>query len=167
MTQKAWNSLKWEPDFARPDKVTSQLNDITKVVQDERGSKFLQVNETAFNNADYNYVYAKEFDHMNEYKSSASSSASHDKGCDSSSSSSGGSLSVRVGFFFKGSGRGYHKAAKSSCNSLFNARSGRSTSSIRDTSSSTDVERTDVKKAGLENWKVGLRKLRHLEMSHT
>ena len=52
MSEKAWNSLQWEPDFARPDRVTSQLNDITEVVASENGTKYLKINQKAFDSAE-------------------------------------------------------------------------------------------------------------------
>ena len=140
MTEKAWNSLKWEPDFARPDKVTSQLNDITNVVNAKNGSKYLEINETAFNNADHNYVYASEFDQMKRYRDSSHASSGSRSGCDSSSSRTGASVSGGWGPF-SASVSASHSSSKSSCRSLFSAKSGRSINNVQGTSSSTDTEK--------------------------
>ena len=153
MTEKAWNSLKWEPDFARPDKVTSQLNDITNVVNGQNSSKYLEINQTAFNNADHNYIYASEFDQMKRYRDSSHVSTNRDAGCDSSKSATGSSVSGGWGLFSAPVSVN-HRKSKSSCHSLYNAKSGRSVDDFQGTSSGTGVEKTDVTKAGLSDWKV-------------
>ena len=153
MSEKAWNSLQWEPDFARPDRVTSQLNDITDVVTGQNGTKYLKINQTAFDSAENNFAYANEFNYMKNYRSSGSSSASSSGRCDGTSRSSGGG----VGFSFMGFGIGVNGGGSSSrqkCTSLFNAASRRSTSDLQKSSTDTTLDKTSVEKAGLSNWQV-------------
>ena len=74
MSEKAWNSLQWEPDFAPPDRVTSQLTDITNVVTAQNGTKYLKINQTAFDSAGNNFIYANEFNNTKSYLNSNSGS---------------------------------------------------------------------------------------------
>ena len=153
MSRKAWNSLKWEPDFTRPDKVTLQLNDIRNVVTGENGTKYLKIDEKAFNSADHNYVYATEFNRLRNYRSGTCSGSSGHGRCDSSSQSRSGKAGVCI-WRFCVSGGGSSSSSKSSCKSLFNSVSSRSVSDLDMYNSKTDVTKTSVERSGLSNFKV-------------
>ena len=153
MSKKAWNSLQWQPDFARPDRVTSQLNDITDVVTSQNGTKYLKINQTAFNSAENNFAYANEFNNMKNYRNSNSGSTQSYKYCDGTYSSRGGGGGFRI-FGFGIGVHGSSSSGKEKCMSLFNTASRRSVNDLQKTSTDTTLDNTSVEKAGLSNWEV-------------
>ena len=136
MSEKAWNSLQWEPDFARPDKVLANLNAFTKVLINE--TSVLVIDDNAFNKLDHNYLYASEFKRM---KTSEDNLISKHKTCDSTK------LPKRFGAVRIQNKKNQNKK----CGSLFNARSFRFAEHFK---TESNGGKTNVKEAGLEDWQV-------------
>ena len=113
MTDKEWNSVKWEPNFARPDKLVHNLSALLRAFENENDTtKLLGINEGAFNIAENNIAFAHEFKLMENFDERLYPKAGS---CDSTK------LSRRFDSGFNLN----RMKRKERCNSLFNAKSAR------------------------------------------
>ena len=138
MTEKEWNSVKWEPNFARPDKLVEKLNTLLSAFENENDTtKLLVIIEEAFNIAENNIAFAHEFKLMENFDERLYPKAGS---CDSTK------LSRRLDSGVKSNG----VKRKEKCNSLFNAKSTRVPTDFQQLSS----DKTTVVGADLRNWQV-------------
>ena len=137
MTEKEWNSVKWEPSFARPDKLVGNLSTLLRPFENENDTtKLLNINEEAFNIAENNIAFAQEFKLMDNFDERLYPKAGS---CDSTK------ISRRFD-----SGYSKRMKRKEKCNSLFNAKSTRAFTDFQPLSS----DKTTVDEVGLRNWQV-------------
>ena len=140
MTEKEWNSVKWEPNFARPDKLVHNLSALVRAFENENDTiKLLGINEGAFNIAENNIAFAHEFKLMENFDERLYPKAGS---CDSTK------LSRR----FDSGLNSNRMKRKERCNSLFNAKSTRASTDFQPSPS----DKTTVDEADLRNWQVGL-----------
>ena len=134
MTEKEWNSVKWEPNYARPDKLVQKLSALLGAFENgNTTTKLLGINEEAFNIAENNIAFANEFKLMDNFDERLYPKAGS---CDSTK------LSRRFD--------SNRIKRKERCDSLFNAKSTRASTDFQPSSS----DKTTVDAADLRNWQV-------------
>ncbi len=134
MTGRSWNSLMWNPPFARPDKVTYQLNRILYTLDGENETKIFRINEEFFNQLDWNYAFVSDLKMLEIYETSGKTPSSSGS-CDSTKRRNRGSINPR----------------REKCGSLFSAKSSRSATEYQ---AETASQRTSVEYAALKHWQV-------------